>query len=185
MAAGNPFDDLESWAVPKIGGTPIPGAVQREGTVMPRRKILWLVQQGIGMGFGSTVWRGPQIIEGIIITFVVSTGEEHRTAVALLQRLVPDRKKRGVAMDILWGPANAQGVAKVVLTEFGVPLPPDAKPALWVFVFTEFVKPVPITPAKANEAIVNASVPQPETPEEKLVAAKRAQAFGGPTVATP
>lgn len=182
MAAGNPFDDLESWAVPKIGGTPIPGAVQREGLVMPHRKILWPVQQGIGMGFGSTVWRGPQIIEGITIPFVVTTAEEHKAAVALLQRLIPDRKKRGTAMDILWGPANAQGVGKVVLTEFAVPLPPDAKPALWIFVFTEFVKPVPITPAKANDAIVNANTPQPQTPEEKRVAELRAQAFAGPTV---
>lgn len=182
MGAGNPFDDLESWAVPKIGGTPIPGAVQRDGLTMPKREIEWIVQKGVGQGFGSTVWRGPKIIEGITIPFVVSTADEHRAAVALLQRLIPDRKKRGVAMDILWGPANAQGVSKVVLSAFSAPLPPDSKPALWIWVFTEYVKPVPITPAKPSDAIVNPTVPQPKTPEEQRLADLRAQAGLGPNV---
>lgn len=185
MGAGNPFDDLESWSTIKLGGTLIPGALQREGLTIPRRKIRWPVSEGIGMGFGSTIWRGPKIIEDVAIPFIVSTADEHRAAVALLARLIPDRRKRGVAMDILWGPANAVGMTKVVLTEFSAPLPPDSKPALWVFVFTEYSKAIPITPAKANDAIVNVTTPQPVTPEEKRVAELRAQAGLGPVNTPP
>jgi hypothetical protein len=111
-SAANPFLGA-SWGKITIGGVLVPGAVKDiDGAVCPE---VWVVQKGISVSGGVTIWRGRQIAENIKITVTLPNAEAFANYLALDGILRPSQAgtKQPPAMQIVNPALNFARITRV------------------------------------------------------------------------